>query len=74
MIKQQPEVQNEKKDLNKQIEAFMDIVNKDETSFKLRDVTLVFFPIVAHDHYYVIVFYLEKCHAVILDNSISNAD
>ena len=74
MIKQQPEVQKEKKDVNKQIEVFKAIVNKDETSFRLRDVNLVFFPIVVHDHYYVIVFDLEKGKSVILDNSISDAD
>ena len=74
MIKQQPEVQKEKKDVNKQIEVFKAIVNKDETSFRLRDVNLVFFPIVVHDHYYVIVFDLEKGNSLILDNSISDAD
>ena len=74
MIKKHPEVEKEDKDLDKQIEQFMDILNKDETSNKLRDVNLVFFPIIAHEHYYVIVFNLEKGQAIILDNSISDAD
>ncbi|PWA19165.1 ankyrin repeat-containing protein [Artemisia annua] len=65
-----PEIQNGKKNLNKQIETLMGILNKDETSFKLRDVKLVFFPIIAHKHYYVIVFDLDKGHAVILDNTL----
>ena len=74
MIKQHPEILNKNKNLNKQIEKFIGILEKDETSFKLRDVNLVFFPIIAHDHYYVIVFNLDKGQAVILDNSDSDAD
>lgn len=74
MIKQHPEIVNKNKDLNKQIETFMSILNKDETSLNLRDVNLVFFPIIAHEHYYVIVFNLDKGQAVILDNSDSDAD
>ncbi|PWA59441.1 hypothetical protein CTI12_AA391610 [Artemisia annua] len=68
------EIEKEKKNLKAQIKKFMDIINKDETSCKLRDVNLVFFPIIAHGHYYVIVFDLEKGHDVILDNSISDGD
>lgn len=74
MIKQHPQIEKEDKDVDKHIKQFMDIINKDETSNKLRDVNLVFFPIIAHEHYYVIVFDLEKGHAIILDNSISDGD
>ncbi|PWA93200.1 hypothetical protein CTI12_AA073630 [Artemisia annua] len=52
-----------KKNLNAQIQVLKNIINKDETSCKLRDVKLVFFPIIAHGHYYVTVFDLDKGHA-----------
>jgi hypothetical protein len=74
VIKHHPQIEKEKKYLDEQIKQFMDIINKDETSNKLRDVNMVFFPIIAHGHYYVIVFDLEKDHAIIRDNSISDGD
>ncbi|PWA57785.1 hypothetical protein CTI12_AA406470 [Artemisia annua] len=60
--------------IDSQIKELVNIIDKDETSYKLRDVKLVFFPIIAHGHYYVTVFDLEKGHAVILDNNISDGD
>ncbi|PWA69434.1 ulp1 protease family, C-terminal catalytic domain-containing protein [Artemisia annua] len=69
-----PEIEKkENKNLNAQIAVFKSIIEKDETSFRLRDVRLLFFPIIAHGHYYVTVFDLEKGNAVILDNNISDA-
>ncbi|PWA80134.1 hypothetical protein CTI12_AA197920 [Artemisia annua] len=69
-----PEIEKKEKNLHAQIRVLRNIMDEDETSFRLRDVKLVFFPIMAHAHYYVIVFDLEKGNAVILDNSISDAD
>ncbi|PWA37596.1 hypothetical protein CTI12_AA587400 [Artemisia annua] len=74
-IEKLPEIEKkENKNLDAQIQVLINIINKDEKSYKLRDVKLVFFPIIAHGHYYVTVFDLEKGHAVILDNSISDGD
>ena len=74
VIKQYPEIEKKKRDVNAQIEHFMKIINSDKECKKFRDVHLVFFPIIAHGHYYVIVFDLEKGCAIILDNSISDGD
>ncbi|PWA99486.1 hypothetical protein CTI12_AA002730 [Artemisia annua] len=71
---QNPEIQNDTKDLKAQTNRYVNVIDNDKTSNKLRDVKLVFIPIIAHAHYYVIVFDLEKGQAVILDNSIYGGD
>ncbi|PWA67717.1 hypothetical protein CTI12_AA316580 [Artemisia annua] len=39
---------------------------------QFEDVNLVFFPIISHDHYYLIVFNIIKGTSVIIDNSDSD--
>ena len=50
MIKQLPEIEKKEKNLHAQIQVLKNIMDKDETSFRLRDVKLVFFPIMANAH------------------------
>ncbi|GKE07345.1 hypothetical protein Tco_1399363 [Tanacetum coccineum] len=40
---------------------------------QMGDVELAFFPIIAHDHYYLIVFNLKTGKPIIIDNSESDA-
>ncbi|PWA66241.1 ulp1 protease family, C-terminal catalytic domain-containing protein [Artemisia annua] len=61
----------------KQIEAFHKSMEsefkKDETAMAMQHIKWAFFPIIAHHHYYLVVFNLFKGTSVIIDNSISGA-
>ncbi|GKF23613.1 ulp1 protease family, C-terminal catalytic domain-containing protein [Tanacetum coccineum] len=48
-------------------------MENDVESLQMEDVELAFFPIIAHGHYYLIVFNLKPGQAVIIDNSDSDA-
>ncbi|PWA59440.1 hypothetical protein CTI12_AA391600 [Artemisia annua] len=59
----------------KQYDEFAKIIaiqmEDDISKLQFDDVNLVFFPIIAHDHYYLIVFNIFKGASVIIDNSDS---
>ncbi|PWA87422.1 hypothetical protein CTI12_AA035780 [Artemisia annua] len=61
----------------KQYEMFQHLVTlqmkEDLPRKQIEDIDLVFFPIISSDHYYLIVFNIEKVNAVIIDNSKSDA-
>nr|GEW38229.1 peptidase C48, SUMO/sentrin/Ubl1 [Tanacetum cinerariifolium] len=48
-------------------------MENDVEKMKMKDVKLSFFPIIAHGHYYLIVFNLKTGKPVIIDNSESDA-
>ncbi|GJW11376.1 ulp1 protease family, C-terminal catalytic domain-containing protein [Tanacetum coccineum] len=57
----------------KQYKAFSDTMKnefkKDDEVKKLKDLEMAFFPIIAHEHYYLVVFNFLKGTTVIIDNS-----
>ncbi|GJY61364.1 ulp1 protease family, C-terminal catalytic domain-containing protein [Tanacetum coccineum] len=57
----------------KQYKAFSDTMKnefkKDDEVKKLKDLKMAFFPIIAHEHYYLVVFNFLKGTTVIVDNS-----
>ncbi|GJR15411.1 ulp1 protease family, C-terminal catalytic domain-containing protein [Tanacetum coccineum] len=57
----------------KQYKAFSDTMKnefkKDDEVKKLKDLEMAFFPIIAHEHYYLVVFNFLKGTTLIIDNS-----
>ncbi|PWA90327.1 ulp1 protease family, C-terminal catalytic domain-containing protein [Artemisia annua] len=71
-------IEGKMKSEKKQIEAFHESMEsefkKDETAMAMQHIEWAFFPIIAHHHYYLVVFNLFKGTSVIIDNSISGAN
>nr|GEW74800.1 hypothetical protein [Tanacetum cinerariifolium] len=65
--------ENEENDEEKQFEAFSKTIKsefiKDPEMKNLKDLEMEFFPIIAHEHYYLVVFNFLKGNTVIIDNS-----
>ncbi|GJR41288.1 peptidase C48, SUMO/sentrin/Ubl1 [Tanacetum coccineum] len=65
------------KKVEAQYEKFQQMINiqmeNDVENLQMEDVELAFFPIIAHGHYYLIVFNLKTGQAVIIDNNDSDA-
>ncbi|GKC59453.1 peptidase C48, SUMO/sentrin/Ubl1 [Tanacetum coccineum] len=74
-------LEDKTKEIDKKIDAQYDTFHEmlsiqmenDVEKMQMEDVELAFFPIIAHDHYYLIVFNLKTGKAVIIDNSESDA-
>ncbi|PWA66292.1 hypothetical protein CTI12_AA334370 [Artemisia annua] len=70
-------IEGKMKSEKKQIEAFHESMEsefkKDETAMAMQHIEWAFFSIIAHHHYYLVVFNLFKGTSVIIDNSISGA-
>ncbi|PWA54501.1 ulp1 protease family, C-terminal catalytic domain-containing protein [Artemisia annua] len=70
-------IEGKMKSEKKQIEAFHESMEsefkKDETAMAMQHIEWAFFPIIAHHHYYLVVFNLFKGTSIIIDNSISGA-
>ncbi|GJZ01320.1 hypothetical protein Tco_0519281 [Tanacetum coccineum] len=64
---------NGKYDEEKQFEAFSKTIQsefkKDPEMKNMKDLEMVFFPIIAHEYYYLVVFNFLKGNTVIIDNS-----
>ncbi|GKA44613.1 ulp1 protease family, C-terminal catalytic domain-containing protein [Tanacetum coccineum] len=64
---------NGKYDEKKQFEAFSKTIKsefkKDPEMKNMKDLEMAFFPIIAHEHYYLVVFNFLKGNTVIIDNS-----
>ncbi|GJS05839.1 ulp1 protease family, C-terminal catalytic domain-containing protein [Tanacetum coccineum] len=64
---------NGKYDEKKQFEAFSKTIKsefkKDLEMKNMKDLEMAFFPIIAHEHYYLVVFNFLKGNTVIIDNS-----
>ncbi|GJT18982.1 hypothetical protein Tco_0877688 [Tanacetum coccineum] len=64
---------NGKYDEEKQFEAFSKIIKsefkKDPKMKNMKDLEMAFFPIISHEHYYLVVFNFLKGNTVIFDNS-----
>ncbi|GJV20198.1 ulp1 protease family, C-terminal catalytic domain-containing protein [Tanacetum coccineum] len=64
---------NGKYNEEKQFEAFSKTIQsefkKDPEMKNMKDLEMAFFPIIAHEHYYLVVFNLLKGNTVIIDNS-----
>nr|GEX45392.1 peptidase C48, SUMO/sentrin/Ubl1 [Tanacetum cinerariifolium] len=52
---------------------YTSMMMENDVKMQMEDVELSFFPIIAHGHYYLIVFNLKTWKAVIIDNSESDA-
>ncbi|GJU36105.1 peptidase C48, SUMO/sentrin/Ubl1 [Tanacetum coccineum] len=65
------------KKIDAQYERFHEMLliqmENDVEKMQMEDVELAFFPIIAHGHYYLIVFNLKTGKSVIIDNSESDA-
>nr|GFA58927.1 putative retrotransposon protein [Tanacetum cinerariifolium] len=65
--------ENEENDEENQFESFSNTIKsefiKDPEMINLKDLEMEFFPIIAHEHYYLVVFNFLKGHTVIIDNS-----
>ncbi|GJR16287.1 peptidase C48, SUMO/sentrin/Ubl1 [Tanacetum coccineum] len=74
-------LEDKTKEINKKIDAQYDRFHEmlliqmenDVEKMQMEDVELAFFPIIAHGHYYLIVFNLKIRKTVIIDNSESDA-
>ncbi|GJW09016.1 peptidase C48, SUMO/sentrin/Ubl1 [Tanacetum coccineum] len=74
-------LEDKTKEIDKKIDAQYDRFHEmlliqmenDVEKMQMEDVELAFFPIIAHGHYYLIVFNLKTGKAVIIDNSESDA-
>ncbi|PWA45293.1 Peptidase C48, SUMO/Sentrin/Ubl1 [Artemisia annua] len=71
-------IEKEKEKLiSTQYDMFQDLLKlqmkEDLQKMQMEDVDLVFFPIISSDHYYLIVFNIQKGNAVIIDNIKSDA-
>ncbi|GJZ60565.1 peptidase C48, SUMO/sentrin/Ubl1 [Tanacetum coccineum] len=74
-------LEDKTKEIDKKIDAQYDRFHEmlsiqmedDIEKMQMEDVELAFFPIIAHGHYYLIVFNLKTGKAVIIDNSESDA-
>ncbi|GKF55585.1 hypothetical protein Tco_0165925, partial [Tanacetum coccineum] len=74
-------LEDKTKEIDKKIDAQYDTFHEmlsiqmedDIEKMQMEDVELAFFPIIAHGHYYLIVFNLKTGKAVIIDNSESDA-
>ncbi|PWA47025.1 Peptidase C48, SUMO/Sentrin/Ubl1 [Artemisia annua] len=68
-------IEGKMKTEKKQIQAFHEtmesVFKKDETAMAMQHIEWAFFPIIAHHHYYLVVFNLLKGTSVIIDNSNS---
>ncbi|GJY28382.1 hypothetical protein Tco_0404149 [Tanacetum coccineum] len=64
---------NGKYDEEKQFEAFSKTIKsefkKDPEMKNMKDLEMAFFPIIAHEHYYLVIFNFLKGNTVIIDNS-----
>ncbi|GKC77180.1 hypothetical protein Tco_1127954 [Tanacetum coccineum] len=64
---------NGKYDEEKQFEAFSKKIKsefkKDPEMKNMKDLEMAFFPIIAHEHYYLVIFNFLKGNTVIIDNS-----
>ncbi|PWA43796.1 ulp1 protease family, C-terminal catalytic domain-containing protein [Artemisia annua] len=67
-------MKNEKKQIQAFHETMESVFKKDETAMAMQHIEWAFFPIIAHHHYYLVVFNLFKGTSVIIDNSISGAN
>nr|GEW71654.1 hypothetical protein [Tanacetum cinerariifolium] len=65
--------ENGEYDEEKQFEAFLKTIKsefiKDPKMKNIKDLEMAFFPIIAHEHYYLVVFNFLKGNTVIIDNS-----
>nr|GEY39698.1 ulp1 protease family, C-terminal catalytic domain-containing protein [Tanacetum cinerariifolium] len=65
--------ENEEYDEEKQFEAFLKTIKsefiKDPKMKNMKDLEMAFFSIIAHEHYYLVVFNFLKGNTVIIDNS-----
>nr|GEV16643.1 ulp1 protease family, C-terminal catalytic domain-containing protein [Tanacetum cinerariifolium] len=65
--------ENGENDEEKQFEAFSKTIKsefiKDPEMKNIKDLEMEFFPIISHEHYYLVVFNFLKGNTVIIDNS-----